>query len=104
MIRFLKRWLVRIVWLAWVVVMLLVGIKLVMDNQQEVQIALFSWLTPAVSLGVVVCLVLLCGVALGWLAGTGSYLSAKRGTRRLNKQLNQTRQEVANLRTLPLKD
>ena len=103
MIQKLGKWLTRIAWLIWILVMLLVGLKLALDNTQSVQLKLFGWQAPERSLGTIVCFTLLGGVLLGWSASIGPWLKAKQRARRLEKQLGQTRQEVASLRTAPLK-
>lgn len=96
MIRILSKWLARVAWLIWVLAMLLVGLKIALDNSQSAQITLFDWQTPALSLGLIVCVSLLCGVLLGWFANIGPYLAARRRANRLEKQLG-------TLRTAPLK-
>ena len=103
MIRTLSKWLTRIAWLVWLLAMLLVGLKLALDNTQNVQLRLFGWEAPALSLGAIVCFALLGGVLLGWSASVGPWLTARQRSRRLEKQLKQTRQEVTGLRTAPLK-
>lgn len=103
MIGTLSRWLVQIVWFVWILAMLLVGLKIAMDNSQTVQLVLFGWQTPAFSLGFIACIALLFGALLGWFAGMGPYLAARRRARRLEKQLAHARQELTQLRIAPLK-
>lgn len=103
MIRKLTKWFVRVAWLLWLLVMLLIGLKIGLDNGQTVQVTLFNWRAPSLSLGFTLCFALLCGVVLGWFVSAGPYLLARQRTRRLERQLRQTQGEVSALRTEPLK-
>lgn len=103
MFKAMGKWMVRLLWLIWMLVMLLLGIKIALDNTESVQLQLFYWQAPEVSLGLTVCLALLVGVIIGWIASTGPYLLARQRARRLQKRLAQSEQEVSNLRTAPLK-
>lgn len=102
--RGLFKWFIRAVWVVWILIMLLLGMKLAFDNTQTVQVVLFGWQAPALSLGFILSFVLLCGVVLGWLASSGPYVMARQRAKRLEKQLQQSRGEVAALRTAPLKN
>jgi uncharacterized integral membrane protein len=103
MIKTLSKWILRAAWLVWILVMLLLGIRLALDNTENVQVSLFNWSAPAVSLGFTLCMALLLGVILGWFGSTAPYLLAKQRAKRLEKQLKQCQNEVTTLRAAPLK-
>lgn len=103
MFRKLTKGFLRLVWLLWLLIMLLVGLKIGLDNGQAVQVTLFNWQLPSVSLGFILCVTLLTGVLLGWFVSAGPYLVARQRTRRLEKQLRQTEGEINRLRSEPLK-
>lgn len=96
MFRSIWLWLKKLTFLFWLLFMLLLGVRLAMDNSAFVSVSIFYLDFPQTSLGMVICLSLLIGAVLGFIT---SYLVLKPGLVVNKRALKKANKEVANLRT-----
>lgn len=76
-----------LVWL-WVIFMILVGAKLAHQNQQLLEISVLAWKLPEVSVGVVITLSFLAGVAFSLLALLPGFYFLRLKLRRAHSRQN----------------
>ncbi len=74
-----------LVWL-WVILLILVGAKLAHQNQQLLEVSVLAWQLPEVSVGVVITLSFLAGVAFSLLALLPGFYFLKLKLRRANSK------------------
>lgn len=88
---FFKRifnWIKILLVLAWLLFMLLIGALILNQNQELVELQLFTWQLPPLATGVVLCGALLCGVILGFAAAIPAWWLAKSRAARLTNKLS----------------
>lgn len=88
-------WLKKLTFIFWLLFMLLLGVRLAMDNGAMVSVSIFNLNFPETSLGLVICVSLLIGAILGFFT---NYLVLKPGLVAKRRALNKANKEVANLR------
>lgn len=88
-------WLKKLTFILWLLFMLLVGVRLAMENSELVSVSLLSLESPMTSLGMVICVSLFIGAVLGFFT---NYLVLKPGLVAKKRALNKANKEVASLR------
>lgn len=76
-------WLKFVLMFLWLLFLLLVGAKIAQQNPQLVQLDVVFWVTPEISLGFLVSVILLLGVVLGIAAMLPSWMLARARVRRM---------------------
>jgi uncharacterized membrane protein YciS (DUF1049 family) len=97
-------WLKRVLLVFLVLVTLVVGYWFNTENSQMVGLTLFGLSLPTSSLGVVTCLTLLVGGALGFFAGLLPILRLTNENLSLKRKLKRRDTELTKLRTAALRD
>ena len=102
MLKRLFAWFKTLCLLAWVALVILVGTKLALDNQELVAVQFFGF-TKTLNSGLLMALILILGVFLGAFSVLAALWFERIRARRLNKKLNRAQKELDNLRVAPLK-
>jgi hypothetical protein len=90
MLKAVFRWGARVGLLLWLCFLGLVGARFAEQNPQVLQIHIFQWVLPELSVGVLLCIALLIGVVLGICVFVPSLLISKVKERRLKSKLVKT--------------
>jgi len=93
----------RIVIFALLLLVTLLGLSFALMNAESVQLNYYFGTLQA-PLSLVVVLAIIIGAGLGVLASLGIVVSQKRELAKLHKSAKIAKEEVSNLRSLPLKD
>jgi uncharacterized integral membrane protein len=97
-------WLKRIFWVLLLFTAMAVGYWFNTENTQAVNLTLFGLALPASSLGVMICLTLLLGGVLGFVASLMPILRLTNENLSLKRKLKRRDAELTKLRTAVLKD
>ena len=93
----------RVFSLILIAILVLLGLAFAVVNSKPVELNYFL-ASREVPLAMVLVLTLILGALMGIVFSLGLVIRLKRETLRLRRRIQQTEQEVVNLRTMPLKD
>jgi putative membrane protein len=93
----------RVISLILIAILVLLGLAFAVVNAKPVELNYFL-ASREVPLAMVLVLTLILGALMGIVFSLGLVIRLKRETLRLRRRIQQTEQEVVNLRTMPIKD
>ena len=93
----------RIISIVFMLIIILAGIVFAVLNSSSVELKYYFGMVN-VPLSLIIVLSIIAGALLGILASLGQLLRAKRNIARLKRSVHLAEKEVANLRTIPIKD
>lgn len=95
------KWLKKLTFIFWLFFMLLLGLRLAMDNSELVSVSILNLDFPTTSLGMVICVCLFIGAVLGFVT---NYLLMKPGLVANKRALKKASREATDLRLQQAKD